>query len=166
MNRHVRRCILKPVNQRSSSSSPTNTTAINSSSQSPEPAVAARTARGPRDSSTLYKRRRRAPSPSRWIPDSLRGFVLDLDSALQKTIVSVPLPPVTPNPIGEERNSWDQNVGNAPYHPREWEIKPRLPGPGVDSLGTSTNMGRGMNVFGGRDVGNIGSGWGGRVVVF
>ncbi|KAE9406348.1 hypothetical protein BT96DRAFT_250298 [Gymnopus androsaceus JB14] len=168
LNRHVRRCILKPVNQPSSQSSqssqspPTITTTITTtSSQSPEPSAQAQ----PRSAS--YKRRRRAPSPSRWIPDSLRGFILDLDSAFQlKSIVSIPLPPVTPSPYGEERDSWDENVGNAPYHPREWQVKPRLPGPGV--IGADTSL-RGMSVFGGKDVGNLGNGgglWGGSVLVF
>ncbi|KAJ7223462.1 hypothetical protein GGX14DRAFT_387778 [Mycena pura] len=29
----------------------------------------------------------------------------------------------------EERDSWDENVGRAPYHAKEWARKRRLPGP-------------------------------------
>ncbi|KIK62415.1 hypothetical protein GYMLUDRAFT_41855 [Collybiopsis luxurians FD-317 M1] len=164
LNRHVRRCILKPVNTMHSSSaisaatadsSPEPTTpTVGSPSRSHAPCAAPRAARA-QSAAQPHKRRRRAPSPSRWIPESLRGFVLE---GIQKT-TSVPLPPVNPSAF-DERDSWDENVGNAPYHPREWIFKPRLPGPGINSF-----------VFGGQDVRNIGGGGGreqilGRIMVF
>jgi len=74
------------------------------------------------------KRRRRAPSPMRWVPDSLLAFDLCPIEATKAT--SVPLPPVMPardHPF-EERNSWDTSFGRRPYHPEEWLGK--LPGPG------------------------------------
>ncbi|TFK47981.1 hypothetical protein OE88DRAFT_585477 [Heliocybe sulcata] len=74
------------------------------------------------------KRRRRAPSPSRWIPPSLSNFNL---SHYPKS-VPVPLPPATEgyfNGVWEERNSFDENTSSAPYHPNGW--KGKLPGPGL-----------------------------------
>ncbi|KAK1224964.1 hypothetical protein PQX77_012113 [Marasmius sp. AFHP31] len=155
LNRHVRRCILKPVNALSLD---------NSSSPEAEPRrTQNRTPHSPDDfdaqtdkqllgvtttatainarSFSTQKRRRRAPSPSRWIPNSLSNFNLE---GAQKTVV-VPLPPVSPSEW-EERNSYDENVGTSPYHPREWQYKPWLPGPGlVSGLGFG---GRGMRGFG------------------
>lgn len=84
------------------------------------------------------KRRRRAPSSPLWLPDSLRG--LDL-SPLEKA-TPVPLPPVQPfaDPrtcdLVEERDSFDDHVPQAPYHPKGWTG--RLPGPALmdqESLG-------------------------------
>ncbi|KAJ3825799.1 hypothetical protein EV361DRAFT_950702 [Lentinula raphanica] len=181
LNRHVRRCILKPVNVihspptattgTDSSPEPAHTTPSNERSRT---ATANRTSNsispGPRAphsvsqtrptrtpsqlaSQTTCKRRRRAPSPSRWIPDSLRGFILE---ELHKA-TPVPLPPVVPSAY-EERNSLDENVGVTPYHPREWARKPQLPGPGMSNY-----------IFGGKDVGNFGGGGRemfGRVLVF
>ncbi|KAF5392203.1 hypothetical protein D9757_001419 [Collybiopsis confluens] len=151
LNRHVRRCILKPVNTMRSSSAISNTAGTGSSSESNTPASSTSLSlthrivqpRQPRaqTAASQHKRRRRAPSPSRWIPESLRGYILE---GLQKT-TPIPLPPVKPS-VYEERNSWDENVGDAPYHPREWDCKPRLPGPGVHNF-----------LFGGRDVQNIGN---------
>ncbi|EPQ61247.1 hypothetical protein GLOTRDRAFT_124974 [Gloeophyllum trabeum ATCC 11539] len=74
------------------------------------------------------KRRRRAPSPSRWIPPSLSNFNL---SHYPKSL-PVPLPPVAEgfyNGVWEERNSYDENTDAAPYHPKGWSGK--LPGPGL-----------------------------------
>ncbi|KAJ7474214.1 hypothetical protein FB451DRAFT_1466820 [Mycena latifolia] len=103
------------------------------------------------------KRRRRPPSPSRWVPPSLRAFTLLAPD--EAPPAPVPLPPVSPGrgargayrsafsysdmayddaasecdsdalPWPEERDSWDENVGRAPYHPREWVKTRRLPGP-------------------------------------
>lgn len=87
-------------------------------------------------------RRRRAPSPSQWIPFSLLAFDLNPIEFLKST--PVPLPPVTPSEL-EERNSWDENVGVAPYR-ENWTGK--LPGPG---------LGIGL---GKRHVGNLGPGSG------
>ena len=91
------------------------------------------------------KRRRRAPSPSQWVPLSLLPFKLCPIECTKST--PVPLPPVTPfkdpktNEWVEERNSWDENVDAAPYHPCSW--KGHLPGPGLG--------------FGGKNIGNIGT---------
>ena len=76
------------------------------------------------------KRRRRAPSPSRGVPDSLRTF--DLTPYAKGT--PVPLPPVQPfhdqrNRVEEERDSFDQSFPSTPYHPDHWCGK--LPGPAL-----------------------------------
>lgn len=71
------------------------------------------------------KRRRRAPSPSHWVPDSLRVF--DLTPYAKAT--PVPLPPVAPSSPDEERDSFDTAVGASPYHPDGWNG--RLPGPAL-----------------------------------
>lgn len=95
-----------------------------------------------------------------WIPSSLRGYDLTPEEFNKAT--PVPLPPVSPSLVlGEERDSWDENYGLAPYHPREWHAKPRLPGPGM-----AVSLGLGM-----KDVRNLGFGGGfggitGRVLVF
>ncbi|KAJ3918844.1 hypothetical protein F5877DRAFT_41688 [Lentinula edodes] len=176
LNRHVRRCILKPVN--AMQSPPTATTATDSSPEPGTPSMersrtvtvtrtSTSTSPRPRGSQSrssraqsqlpshsTCKRRRRAPSPSHWIPDSLRGFILE---ELHKT-TPIPLPPVVPS-VYEERNSLDENVGIAPYHPREWVFKPQLPGPGMSTY-----------IFGGKDVRNFGGSGReqmlGRVLVF
>ena len=92
----------------------------------------------PETKQRVAKRRRRAPSPSQWIPFSLLAF--DLNPIESHKSTPVPLPPVTPSPV-EERDSWDENVGAAPYR-EHWSGK--LPGPG---------LGIGL---GKRDVGNLG----------
>ncbi|KAK7019733.1 hypothetical protein VNI00_017973 [Paramarasmius palmivorus] len=140
LNRHVRRCILKPVNARHSSSGSPEASSRGRSTSSSPPRNTVASARP-----AAQKRRRRAPSPSRWIPNSLRNFVLE---APVKTSC-IPLPPVRPSQW-EERNSYDENVGSAPYHPREWQYNPKLPGPGLFS-------GSGL---GNRDVRNLGFGGG------
>ncbi|KAI0078515.1 hypothetical protein K474DRAFT_1706405 [Panus rudis PR-1116 ss-1] len=76
------------------------------------------------------KRRRRKPSPFRWIPDSLKVF--DLTRSNRST--PIPLPPIQPyhdtrSSLWEERNSFDDAVGIRPYHPKDWCGK--LPGPGL-----------------------------------
>ncbi|CCL98944.1 uncharacterized protein FIBRA_00951 [Fibroporia radiculosa] len=92
-------------------------------------------------SSSKGKRVRRAPSPSRWVPDSLRLYDLTLPSKG----TPVPLPPVRPfrdtngDPI-EERNSFDENASATPYL-TGWQG--RLPGPGImDKDVANTNGGR------------------------
>lgn len=103
------------------------------------------------------KRRRRAPSPSFWIPWSLRAFNLACEEFYRST--PVPLPAVKRILPREERDSWDENVASRPYHPIEW--KGVLPGPG---------FGPGLGL-GGKDVRNINFGGSGgimlgRVLVF
>ena len=104
------------------------------------------------------KRRRRAPSPSQWIPGTLQNFNLHSEDSYRAT--TVPLPPVRRNLPREERNSWDENVNHAPYHPCGWSGT--LPGPG---------LGQGVGL-GGKDVRNMNFGGGrggfmlGRVLVF
>ena len=78
------------------------------------------------------KRRRRAPSRTIWIPDSLKNF--NLISEDSQKVTPVPLPPISPSQY-EERDSWDENVGLTPYHPKDWHYKPRLPGPAKPALG-------------------------------
>lgn len=85
------------------------------------------------------KRRRRARSPSTWIPESLVGF--ELDPVLPP--VSVPLPPVRPGikETGEyeERDSYDEHVSLRPYHPSGWSG--RLPGPALISIDDTNGKG-------------------------
>ncbi|KAF9482361.1 hypothetical protein BDN70DRAFT_435995 [Pholiota conissans] len=103
------------------------------------------------------KRRRRAPSPSQWVPATLQNFNLVSEDSYRVT--AVPLPPVRRNPPREERDSWDENVGHSPYHPCGWSGV--LPGPG---------LGHGLGL-GGKDVRNMNLGGRGghmlgRVLVF
>lgn len=72
----------------------------------------------------------------------------------------MPLPPVRPSySEGEERDSWDQNVGmlTRPYHPTEFV---KLPGPATGVSGM-----RGVRNLGGWGGGD-GDMWGGQVLVF
>lgn len=65
---------------------------------------------------------------NQWIPESLRGYNLHPNESQQSTLV--PLPPVTPKLDGqpaEERDSYSNEFGEMPYHPRGWTG--RLPGP-------------------------------------
>ncbi|KAF8060820.1 hypothetical protein FPV67DRAFT_308509 [Lyophyllum atratum] len=181
LNRHVRRCILKPVNAahaagsepsnaaagipsdsrgRDPSPSTSNTLSSGSSDYAGSPGhpsqLATRPTRQPK-SPNAPKRRRRAPSPSCWIPPSLLHF--NLSSSESKRSTPVPLPPVRRNMPKEERDSWDENVASSPYHPRGW--KNLLPGPGL-------GLGLGL---GGKDVMNLNLGGNGgfmlgRVLVF
>ncbi|SJL03221.1 uncharacterized protein ARMOST_06569 [Armillaria ostoyae] len=75
--------------------------------------------------SSQAKRRRRAPSPTIWIPYSLRAYNVVLSGH-----VSCPALPVSPSAY-DERDSYDSQVGVNPYHPKDWAWKPRLPGPAV-----------------------------------
>lgn len=190
LNRHVRKCILKPIHTASISSNDSTSGSPSAHSVSPVPSNSSQTqansmsgqnnkrARdavfcadqltataqggqpGPSDiKPVIQKRRRRAPSPSQWIPYSLSHFNLSSEE-LQKS-APIPLPPVRRCLPREERDSWDENVNATPYHPRGW--KNVLPGPG-----------HGMGVFpafGGRDVRNLNIGGNGsymlgRVLVF
>lgn len=103
------------------------------------------------------KRRRRAPSPSQWVPETLQSFNLLSEDSYRVT--QVPLPPVRRNLPHEERDSWDENVNQNPYHPCGW--RGVLPGPG---------LGNGLGL-GGKDVRNLDFGGRGgfmlgRVLVF
>ncbi|KAF9007884.1 hypothetical protein BDQ17DRAFT_1301694 [Cyathus striatus] len=174
LNRHVRRCVLKPVNSpspnKSISGSPpagaqspeccvrststsgyqdpnsgSNVAAASSSSARVTTNDASQTRPTSNEGSSRkapgQKRRRRAPSPSRWIPASLLSFNL-ISEEFYKS-VPVPLLPVRRNLPKEERDSWDENVGASPYHPTGW--KGILPGPGL-------GLGLGL---GGKDVRNL-----------
>ncbi|KAG9310449.1 hypothetical protein JVU11DRAFT_9590 [Chiua virens] len=151
LNRHVKRCILKPVNAANRVQMTASTTA--SATPSTPPTV-------DRPASTRPKHSPRLPHPivlnpppnavvahrrpSQWIPQSLADF--NITPAEYTKPTSVPLPPVTAykDPVTEEwieeRNSWDENVGVLPYHPCGW--KGTLPGPGIG--------------LGGKDVMNLG----------
>ena len=92
------------------------------------------------------KRARRAPSPERWVPDSLRTF--DLTPIAKST--PVPLPPVRPfqdsyNHVLEERDSFDENASANPYHPRGW--KGCLPGPGLMGNNVANRSGGQLLIF-------------------
>ena len=201
LNRHVRRCILKPVNAvtgagsaggTSSSTSPpasaggtssdmssdhdssgikaisspkrgralssTGSTSSSSSSSCNPPPTQKSGADGTVGQKPAgQKRRRRAPSPSLWVPWSLRAFNLTCEEFYRSS--PVPLPPVRRSLPKEERDSWDENAPSRPYHPVEW--RGVLPGPG---------LGHGLGL-GGKDVRNINFGASGgimlgRVLVF
>lgn len=194
LNRHVRRCILKPVNAAASTtqvSPSTSGSSVTSSDMSPDHhdvpnakagaqkrgrALSSSGSTSSSSSSSSHhspihksgvegtgsrtpgqKRRRRAPSPSLWIPWSLRAYNIACEEFHLST--PVPLPPVRRNLPREERDSWDENVSTRPYHPHEW--KGVLPGPG---------LGHGFGL-GGKDVQNINFGGSGgimlgRVLVF
>lgn len=128
LNRHVRKCILKPVNMiaRGDSDSPPSTTSASATRRGRATTSAESNEQQQSGKQTKPKRHRRAPSPSNWIPPSLLGFNLKPEDF--KKSVPVPLPPVVPSKT-EERNSWDENVDASPYHPRGWKHK--LPGPGL-----------------------------------
>lgn len=200
LNRHVKRCILKPVNvtspsHKSTSGSPSSPVDSPSTStmSSPNQTHISSAALGKRSrtSSTTsppdvslpindtssqlialaassssastkskvsgQKRRRRAPSPSQWVPETLQNFNLLSEDSYRVT--QVPLPPVRRNPPHEERDSWDENANQTPYHPCGW--RGILPGPG---------LGHGFGL-GGKDMRNLDLGGRGgfmlgRVLVF
>lgn len=153
LNRHTKKCILKPVNaayrkaieanrERDGlpdeeklypADYPTDGQSKRSSRAKAKPVVPPGT--------TAPKRHRRAPSPVYWIPTSLKGFNLRSEEFHKCT--PVPLPPVSPCTYPyEERDSWDENVGAEPYHPREWDKKGRLPGPAILLTSTCGTLGR------------------------
>ncbi|KAG6817287.1 hypothetical protein H0H87_010629 [Tephrocybe sp. NHM501043] len=159
-NLHVRRCILKPVNAAGKQSPPTGGSSRSQEPSSPSssnimspassdhnnnspgrPARATPTSSRQTRPAGVPKRRRRAPSPSRWVPPSLLDF--NLTPPESKKCTPVPLPPVHRSLPREERDSWDENVSSTPYHPRGW--KNILPGPGL-------GLGLGL---GGKDVRNL-----------
>jgi len=191
LNRHVKRCVLKPVNSNSPSHKSTTSGSPSSLSDSPDtfamsspnhtgaslgkrsrtssvtspdispPSIARSTGsgNGATTKSKLPgpKRRRRAPSPSQWVPDTLQSFNLLSEESYRVT--QVPLPPVRRNLPHEERDSWDENIHQTPYHPCGW--RGVLPGPG---------LGHGLGL-GGKDVRNLDLGGRGgfmlgRVLVF
>ena len=92
-------------------------------------------------SGTKQKRCRRAPSPSIWVPDSLKYF----DLTPQQRTTPVPLPPVQPYGDIEERDSLDETVAISPYHPQGW--KGKLPGPGVMEKDITNTSGGRILVF-------------------
>ncbi|KAF9221269.1 hypothetical protein BS17DRAFT_768790 [Gyrodon lividus] len=175
LNRHVKRCILKPVNavnrtnQMKSSTTPPSgsptgdappSLRVSTTTDPASPGSSVRSNKRSREGDAgpssppgsptqssckpPAKRRRRAPSPSQWIPQSLVDF--NITPAEYTKSTPVPLPPVTAFKDAvsdewiEERNSWDENVGFLPYHPCGW--RGALPGPAVG--------------FGGKDVMNLG----------
>ncbi|VDB86555.1 unnamed protein product [Peniophora sp. CBMAI 1063] len=164
LNRHLRKCSPAEVNASDSAapaaeSSPGSTASPAASADSPTTValdtvpVRGRTsatidAAGSGGASTNRKRRtRRAPSPERWVPESLRSFNLTtVDMGC-----SVPLPPVLPSHghagIVEERDSYDELPSDKPYHPDGW--RGRLPGPGLRDIINSgiSSMGMGRLVF-------------------
>ncbi|KAI0044880.1 hypothetical protein FA95DRAFT_1561717 [Auriscalpium vulgare] len=149
LNRHVRRCILRPVHARgsvtpatpderapSAESSPTMASSASPPASSPEASTVSSSSRARASPVEPHaarpKRRRRAPSPARWVPPSLVEF----DLSLYKKSCPVPLAP-------EAEHDWDtceEQVPFNPYHPDGW--KGRLPGPGRDIINTSMTVGR------------------------
>ncbi|KIJ60554.1 hypothetical protein HYDPIDRAFT_170170 [Hydnomerulius pinastri MD-312] len=123
LNRHVKRCILKPVNGANrANANPMNSSTTSTSAADAPPSLRASTTSDPpspgassvpsnkrsresdagpssppgspvQSSRPPLKRRRRAPSPSQWIPQSLVDF--NLTPAEYTKATPVPLPPVT-----------------------------------------------------------------------
>ncbi|KAF9235836.1 hypothetical protein BU15DRAFT_64488 [Melanogaster broomeanus] len=167
LNRHVKRCILKPVNaaNRANQMNSSVTPGSSPSGDAPPPLRASSTSdpaspessgrpnkrsrsgdAGPSSppgspilspSKPPAKRRRRAPSPSQWIPQSLVEFNIIAPEHAKST--AQPKDAESGEWI-EERNSWDENVGVLPYHPCGW--RGALPGPAIG--------------LGGKDVMNLG----------
>lgn len=196
LNRHVKRCVLKPVNSSSPSHKSTTSGSPSSLPDSPDTFPMSNpnqtgTPLGKRSRTSSFtspemfspttvvcaqggpagtghagsikskplgqKRRRRAPSPSQWVPETLQSFNLLSEDSYR--LSQVPLPPVRRNLPNEERDSWDENVNQTPYHPCGW--RGILPGPG---------LGHGLGL-GGKDVRNLDFGGRGgfmlgRVLVF
>lgn len=82
------------------------------------------------------KRPRRAPTPTPWIPQSLRDF----DLTPTRKSCPMPLAPVRPSPWdGEERDSFSvDELPHNPYHPDGW--LGRLPGPACRPIHTTAMM--------------------------
>ena len=164
LNRHVRRCVLRPVNALHSappagsgkppdpeSASARSSNTARSGSEGCSTGTLSETTLSPRSSApspkrtSTYdlnyeagaarpakKRPRRAPTPTPWIPLSLRGF----DLTPTRKACPIPLAPVRPSPWdGEERDSYsaDEPPQN-PYHPDGWIG--RLPGPACRPIPT------------------------------
>lgn len=161
LNRHAKRCALRPVNSTkalagtsSAGVSPSEQPAQQEEIRADLPVEIPRgrkrksVAQDPTADDTPTettvgrpKRSRRAPSPCRWVPDSLRSF----DLTPQTKSTPVPLPPVQPFGDSEERDSLDENVAVAPYHPLGW--KGILPGPGVMERDIANTSGGRILVF-------------------
>jgi hypothetical protein len=123
LNRHTKKCVDRPVNAPYRRARKVNRGQL--AEDVPEEKMGKSV---PPPEQPKERRRRRAPSPTVWIPQSLQGFNLRSEEFHKCT--PVPLPPVSPlfSPT-EERNSWDEGAGVEPYHPREWDKLGRLPGP-------------------------------------
>jgi hypothetical protein len=90
------------------------------------------------------RRSRRAPSPSQWVPASLQAF----DLTLTKDACLLPLAPVLPYKSGafwEERDSYEGDTAEHPYHPLGWRGK--LPGPGLRDMINNGMSSMGRLVF-------------------
>lgn len=147
----------KPGKRARERSPPTHGPSPASTSPNAQPTSTSSTSTSSKSKNSGPKRRRRAPSPSQWIPVTLQNFNFLSDDSFRVT--TIPLSPVRRNPPREERDSWDENVHTAPYHPCGWSGV--LPGPG---LGNHLGLG-------GRDVRNLNLGGRGgfmlgRVLVF
>ncbi len=159
LNRHVRRCVLRPVNTmhnaQASLGQPTNADAssptIRSGSEGSNIGTSSEVVPSPRStapspkristSDSNYdgsvtrpakKRPRRAPTPTPWVPLSLRGF----DLTPTRKSCPIPLTPVRPSTWdGEERDSFcADELSHNPYHPDGWSGK--LPGPACHPIHT------------------------------
>lgn len=174
LNRHVKRCILKPVNTASRTNQPemassdpvvasreavsvpapeTSTTSACTITATPSDSDS-RPNKRPRDESTSSpadqpkasaKRRRRAPSPSQWIPTSLLPF--NLFPAESTKATTVPLPPVTAVK-DEVSNEWIEERNS-------WDENVGLT-PYHPCGWKGTLPGPALVGFGGKDLGNVG----------
>jgi len=168
LNRHVRRCVLRPVNTMHTAPTPSGQPLAADTPSAPSSSHTARSgsegcstgsmsettlsprssAPSPKRTSTsdpngeteasrpVKKRPRRAPTPTPWIPMSLRGF----DLTPTRKSCPVPLAPVRPSTWeGEERDSYSpEELPHNPYHPDGWVGK--LPGPACRPIHTGMGM--------------------------
>ncbi|KAK7064965.1 C2H2 conidiation transcriptional factor [Favolaschia claudopus] len=168
LNRHIRRCQLRRVHTHGSAASAPpseNTTTGGTRGRTLPLSAVAKLAEAGSAPSPVRKRRRRPPSPSRWVPASLLPFNILTPEATPAA--PVPLYPVSPSVhngpdvVGgecgpqwdEERDSWDENFGSAPYHSREWVKKGKLPGPLPMPCGVKFGGGIAGNYSGNLDFG-------------
>ncbi|KAI0321454.1 hypothetical protein OF83DRAFT_1080923 [Amylostereum chailletii] len=176
LNRHARKCRLRPVNSRGLPASSSNAASSSDASSEPGPSDSTSPAptlreersespetpgpkRGPAHGrtsistveaaagatvgTTRKRRSRRAPSPVIWVPNSLSRFAI----GSVKKACQMPLEPVLPfhdDKCWEERDSYEEQPSELPYHPDGW--RGRLPGPGLRDI-MNTTLGTGRLVF-------------------
>ncbi|EJD55017.1 hypothetical protein AURDEDRAFT_109506 [Auricularia subglabra TFB-10046 SS5] len=116
MKRHAKKCGTVPGAPASGPIGDSTTASSPDTEPSPEPKA---------------KRPRRKGAEPRWIPETLKGYVIGCTWKAPK-----PLPPITPHQINdteyEERDSFAVGVPDDPYTDRHWTG--RLPGPGLKDV--------------------------------
>ncbi|KAJ7250163.1 hypothetical protein B0H12DRAFT_1324295 [Mycena haematopus] len=164
LNRHIRRCSLREVHTHGSAASHPPASLPDKSA----PVVTAQ-AHPPLSHANAAAARPRPPAGSRLPPLLQPPRARSHAPRARPPAPRLPQPRPSPRVVGgrqhgpqwdEERDSWDENVGSAPYHPRDWEKTHRLPGPGVvkfgGAIGGNYSGGSGSEFgFGGGGVGRV-----------